>query len=301
MLTDINSRFLVQVISTNDIIRSKNLKSKLVEMGLSLKISPGVVPSAHEFNSGLLHSAFLSKLICQRKMQLGEVGCALAHRNAITNFLNSDQKFGIMFEDDAEVIANFNFDIITTLLDSNIPMIIALGWIPGFAIAKNPIILSSDDPIELITSPTCTFAYALNRSAAELLVSSHERIIDVADWPIHTLNKVRFYAINSHSPWVTADHDPEFSTIGERAQMIPSSPITVLHSRIRLISALVILLLMSKSKNLNVSPKQIVHRLFIRGLLYKHGVSQLVEKSANDQVIPFPLKFQKMLNFLQGN
>ena len=297
MTTDVNSQFIVQIISTTNIIRSKNLESKLTELGLKFQISPGVVPNEIDFHDGLLHSAFLSKLICQRKVLMGEVGCALAHRNAINNFLNSDHKFGIIFEDDAEVIAEFNFDIIMKLLDSKLPIIIALGWIPGFAIAKNPQVLLSEEPIELITSPTCAFAYAINRPAAKLMIGSHEKIIDLADWPIYTLNKVNFYS--THSPWVTANHDPKFSTIGERSIPISKSPISVLVSRIRLVNSLVALIVLSKTNKLDVSPRQIVHRLLIRDMLYKYGKSQVNEKSTTNKVIPLPLKFQKLLILLK--
>ena len=296
MTTDFNSQFIVQIISTTNIIRSKNLESKLTELGLKFQISPGVVPNEIDFHAGLYHSAFLTKLICQRNLIIGEVGCALAHRHAINNFLNSDHKFGFIFEDDAEVIAEFNFDIIKKVLDSNLPIVIVLGWIPGFAIAKNPQVLLSEEPIELITAPTCAFAYAINRPAAKLMIGSHEKIIDLPDWPIYTLNKVNFYS--THSPWVTASHDPKFSTIGERSIPISKSPISVLVSRIRLVYSLVTLIALSKTNKLDVSPRQIVHWL-LRGMLYKYGLTQVNEKSTTNKVIPLPLKFQKLLILLK--
>jgi hypothetical protein len=289
----------VQIISTKNIIRSKNLELKLSELGLKFQISPGVVPNEIDFHDGLLHSAFLSNLICKRKIQRGEVGCALAHRNAIHNFLNTDLKFGFIFEDDAEVIDDFDFDIIMKLLDSNLPIIISLGWIPGFAIAKNLQVDINDQLIELVTPPTCTFAYAINRPAAILMVSAHERIIDLADWPIYVLNKVNFYATST--PWVTANHDPKLSIIGERSTSISNSPINLLISRIRLVSSLIALMLLSKTNTLSVSLKQIVHQLLIRELLHGYGVSQVEENSTTHQVIPLPPKFQKILHFLKLN
>lgn len=299
MSSGLNSDFVVQVISTDNLIRSKNLELKISEMGLKLQISPGVVPSEMDFRNGSLHSAFFSKLIGQRKIQMGEVGCALAHRNAIQNLLDSDQKFGFIFEDDAEIIADFDFNIVMKLLDTSLPIILALGWIPGFAVAKNQQVYLNDLPIELVTSPTCTFAYAINRAAAKLVIGAHERIIDFADWPIHTLNKVNFYA--THTPWVTANHDPKFSTIGKRSTPISNSPINVLLSRIKLVSCLVTLIALSKTSKLKVSPKQILHRLLIRGLVYKYGISQVVENSTINEVIPLPVKFQKVLSLLKSN
>jgi len=299
MFTNPNAQITVQIISTKGVIRSKNLISKLTEMGLNFKISPGVVPNEIDFQSGAIHSALLSKLICQRNMRLGEVGCAIAHKNAISNFLDSDKKFGIIFEDDAEIIADFNLDTISKVLDSSVPIVIVLGWIPGFAVAKRQHVLLSEEPIELITSPTCTFAYAINRPAAKLIIGGREKIIDLADWPIYTLNKVTFFAIDSHSPWVTANHDPKFSTIGERATSISTSPLRIAASRIRLGSSLIALMLFSKSNYLNVSLKQIVHRLFIRDMLYKYGKSQVSKKTSSNNVIPLPVKFKKILEILK--
>jgi len=296
---DFDSQFIVQIISTERIIRSKNLEAKLTEFGLNFRISPGVVPNEIEFHDGSLHSPFLSKLLCQRELSIGEVGCAIAHRNTINNFLNSDRKFGFIFEDDAEVIADFNFDVVVKLLDSNQPVIIALGWIPGFAIAKSSQFHLSEDTIELATAPTCAFAYAINRPAAKLMLTGHEKIVDLADWPIFTLNKVRFYA--TRSPWVTANHDPKFSIIGLRSAPVSKSPARVLVSRIRLGTYLVTLMILSKAKILDVSPKQIVHQLLIRGLLHRHGVSQVTEKLTKNEVIPLPAKFRKLLTLLKVN
>lgn len=290
-MSDAKSPFSVQIISINDVIRGENLEAKLTEFGMEFYLSPGVVPDELEFYDGLLHSAFLSKLIMGRDLRIGEVGCALAHRNALTNFLNSDHKFGFIFEDDAEVIADFNFDIIMKLLDSSLPIIISLGWAPGYAIAKNPEVHLNDEPIELSTPPTATFAYATNRPAAKLIVSVHERIIDHADWPIYSLNKVNFYA--THTPWVTSNHDPKFSTIGERPAPILNSRMSILVSQIRLVVSLVTLLLLSKTNKLKVSPKQIVHRLLIQHMLYEFGLSQVGNESTTNEVTSLPSKFQR--------
>jgi hypothetical protein len=298
-VSEFKSQFLVQVISINNLIRSDNLEAKLTEFGIKYFIPPEVIPDVIDFQSGRIHSATLSKLICQRTLTIGEVGCALAHRAAMVNFLNSDHRFGIFFEDDAEIIAEFNFDILAEHLDSHIPVIIALGWIPGFAISKKPQILLSEELIELVTSPTCTFAYSMNRPAAKLMIDSHKKIIDLPDWPIYALNKVKFYT--TRRPWVTANHDPKLSTIGVRSPAISKSLMGVLVSRFRLIISLLVLSLLSVTNKLDVSLRQILHRLLIRGLLYKYGITQVVDKSMTNEVIPLPLKYIKLLKFLEMN
>ena len=297
MLSDLNSQFLVQIISTNEIIRSENLESELTKLGLNHRISPGVIPSEVDFQTGLLHAAFIFELLNQRAASIGEVGCALAHRLAMNTFLNSNHKFGIVFEDDAEVIAEFDFDTLSDLLDSDRPIIVALGWIPGIAVSKSPEILVNEVLIELITPPTCTFAYAINRSAAKSMIGSNTKIIDLADWPIYMLNKVHFYA--PRWPWVTANHDPVFSTIGVRASPVSTGTIGVIKSRIRLVTSLLALMLMSSTNKLGASPKQIVHQMLIRGSLHRYGVTQVAENSTKNEVVALPLKFPRILSLLK--
>ena len=297
MPPDLNSQFFVQIISTEDIIRSKNLETELSKLGLKFQISPGVVPNEVDFQTGVLHSAAIFKLLNQRSASIGEVGCALAHRVAMHAFLISNHKFGLIFEDDAEVISEFDFDILGDLLDSDRPIIVALGWIPGIAVSRNPQIFVNEKLVELITPPTCTFAYAINRSAAKSIIGGNKRIIDVADWPIYIFNRVHFYA--PRWSWVTANHDPKFSTIGVRSSPISTSTIGVLISRIRLATSLGALMLLSMTNKLGASPKQIVHQLLIRGALHRYGVSQVARNSTTNEVVPFPLKFQKLLSLLK--
>ena len=290
-MSDLNSQFSVQIISTNGTIRSKNLESKLNEFGIRFQISPGIVPKEPDFNDGLLHSAFLSKLILQRDLRIGELGCALAHRHAARNFLDTDHKFALIFEDDSEVIAEFNLHMIEKVLDSTFPKLIILGWSPGFAIADNSTVPLGDEPIELLTPTLGTFAYAINRPAAKLISSSHDKVVDVADWPINVLNEMTFYA--TASPWIYSSPEEEFSTIGGRSFLVPTSRISVLVGRIRLVSSLLTLILLSKSKKLNVSPKQIVHRLIIQPMLYEYGLSQVHRDLTTNTVFRLPPKFKK--------
>jgi GR25 family glycosyltransferase involved in LPS biosynthesis len=290
------SQFFVQIISLEENIRSKKLAPRLTKFGLDFQISPGIVPNKTDFHAGSLHSPFLYRLLSQRTATIGEIGAALAHRVAMSSFLNSNHKFGIIFEDDAEVVSEFNLDIVADLLDSDLPIIIAIGWIPGFTVSKDPQILPSEEMIELITAPIGAFAYAINRPAAKFMVAGHERIIDTVDWPVYSLNKVKFYA--TRRSWVTTDHDPEFSTIGVRSSPVSKNPVAILVSRIRLLSFLVTLVLLSRTKKLRVSPKQIVHQLVIRGFLHRYGVRQISESLLTNEVIPLPLKYQRMLKSL---
>jgi hypothetical protein len=123
--------------------------------------------------------------------------------------------------------------------------------------------------------------------------------LDLPDWPIYTLNKVKFYS--TQRPWVTANHDPKFSTIGVRSTPTSNSLFEVLASRVRLASSLLALIVLSKTNKLDVSLRQIVHRMLLRGLLYKYGASQVVKKSLTNEIVLFPSKYKRLLKWFELN
>ena len=182
--------FLVQIISTNGIIRSESLENSLRKNALSFSISPGVVPADSDFRNSKLHEPFISSLVCQRSLSKSEVGCVLAHRSAAQNLIDSVFPFGIIFEDDAELIRSIEANYLAEILNSEVPRIIQFGWLPGFAVALAEEYQTLPKVKRLVTPATCAFAYALNRAAAVLLANQSYKVMDVPDWPIHLFNKV---------------------------------------------------------------------------------------------------------------
>lgn len=296
-----NSNFLVQIISTRGEIRSPNLLESLKNQKLNYTVTEGVIPNTDDYLQMKLHSPKLSKLINLRDMRIGEVGCALAHKKCSKLLVESEKTYGIVLEDDTEIIENFNFGLLEKYLNVEKPIIVILGWIPGFAIAYKSRISTSTKIFKLVTPATCTFAYALNKPAANLIISKGLEIIDVADWPINLFEKIEF--LITDTPWATASHDPANSTIG------PRSSISFINWRSRVVHAFRVILnslivfSYSRFRRLPISARQILHRMILKDLIYKYGISQ-IQKSQVDQtviqtgIIFAPKKLEILMKFL---
>ena len=267
------NRFLIQVIGINGVIRSSSLISGLNAQKLDFNVLNGVVPTRDEFLNSKLHYSFISNLICQRKLSIGEVGCASSHKQAAANLLNSNYYFGLTFEDDAEILRDLNFEELAVHLSSDNPTIINLGWIPGYAISAENKTQNINSILEVLTPPTCAFSYAFNKSAAELIVNDFSKIIDVADWPINLLNRARFYVVNP--AWIQASQNPDNSTIGIRVKQPKNLVYSNFSSRFRLLFSLFSLCLWAPFTSRKITYKQILHRLVLRDALFKIGRAEM--------------------------
>lgn len=296
------TNFLVQIISTRGEIRSRNLLESLESQKISYSITEGVIPNADEYLQMQLHSPKLSKLINFRDIRIGEVGCALAHKKCSKLLVESEKSFGVVLEDDAEIIQNFNLDLLEKYLNVKKPRIVILGWIPGFAIANKPKATITDGIFKLVTPTTCTFAYALNKSAANLIMNKGSKIIDLADWPIYLFEKIEF--LITDSAWVTASHDPANSTIGPRSNVnFFNWRSRVVHA-VRVIFNSLIVFSYSRFFRLQISSRQIFHRMILKDLLYKYANSQ-IQKSQRDTtiiqngIVFAPKKLEMLVKFLK--
>lgn len=295
----IAEKFLVQVISTNGLIRSPNLTKELERQEAPFVVSPGVVPNRLDYENENLHSKFLSNLICQRDLSLPEIGCIMAHKNTSANLLNSKHEFGLVFEDDAEITGNIDFKLLASWLSVKKPRIISLGWIPGYAIGISKDFQYDENIIKLITPSTCTFAYGINREAAFLLANKGNKIVDVPDWPINLFLNVEFSVAN---PGVAqAPEDPQKSIIGIRPSMIEDNT-SVFKMRYRLFTSLVTLISLSVTKKIDFTARQIFHRVLLQNLFYKYGKSMINAGKIEPKypnLIFIPKKINDILSFFR--
>lgn len=277
-----NNRFFTQIITLNGEFRSKKLSNILDLQGIKYSIANGFLISDEDFESEKYHNKKISKLITQRNISKNEVGCAMAHMNATRLFLNSSSPFGIIFEDDAEINAVINLDSAENFLDNSKPRILFFGWLPGYAVSKTTPSQPTTEIIPLLTPPTCAFAYAINRPAAKLLANFTDLIIDLADWPIQIFYGVEFGAVSN--PIVSAPQNPELSTIGRRIEQDKKS-FSLLRKRINLATSIVNLFIQSKHLGLNLTFKQIFHRIILKDLVYKNGNKYLAGKVAFEPIV----------------
>jgi GR25 family glycosyltransferase involved in LPS biosynthesis len=181
--------YICEIIGLPEAYRGSDLERELSGFGITFSNKMGVVVSQQEMGEELFHDANLAELLIGRLLTKGEVGCALAHRNAARRLVESDKKYSMIFEDDIRLVSPPDLELLESELDTTAPRVIVLGadpfvTIPNAREQEKIHIGNFAKVIDLITPPTGTFAYAINRSAAQLLVNQGRKIDTTADWPI---------------------------------------------------------------------------------------------------------------------
>lgn len=295
------SKFLVQIIATNQEVRSNNLINKLNSLEIPFSFSSSVFLSESDFDKEIFHDEKISQLISLRPLSAGEIGCAVAHKRAIENFLTSSKEFGLIFEDDAEISNYFDFESLTEVLSSQQPTIINCGWLPGFAVAEA--IDKSENPkiVKTITPSTCAWAYAFNRQAAKLLLNNNEVIIDGPDYPVNTFLTTSYWVTNPS--WVTTDLSIDKSVIGFRApSMLNYRP---WRHKLKIFLSVSMLLRLIFSGKLNLTFRQILSRVVLRDLFYKYARKTLLYKNPSKyilgEIVVVPIFLTKIIKLLKLN
>lgn len=141
------------------------------------------------------HRNTFPRLTMGRDLLKGEVGCALAHKRIYQAIADSNSEctwFAVLEEDAVTTPVDPAY---RTLLKSYFrentkhPAVIMLGWNSdgiGLSISRGPL-------DRLLSIPTGTFAYALNKAAARVLGNS-AHVNHVADWPMEAVG-VKFYKL----------------------------------------------------------------------------------------------------------
>lgn len=189
--------FLCEIIGVPESYRGKLLEQDLNSLKVPFSSAHGILISNNEFENEEFHERETARLLLGRDLTKGEVGCALAHRAAAKRLTLSDKDFAIIFEDDVRLVGEPDFNLIRTYLNSNLPRILLLGWNEKFSVAsstRRP--LNANSPkaysVPLLVPPTGTFAYAMNRKAAEVMASGPKKIDTTADWPVGLSTNVEF-------------------------------------------------------------------------------------------------------------
>lgn len=124
-----------------------------------------------------------------RKLNQGEVGCALSHRKCYEALLKSNNNCALILEDDITVIrdlniiADKNFDAV---MDTPKPTILFLSGDYWFWNARNG--------IAKVFTGVGAYAYIINKPAAEALLKG--KAFTVADdWDCYKERRIKYYAV----------------------------------------------------------------------------------------------------------
>lgn len=123
----------------------------------------------------------------------GEVGCTLSHFKCYNRLVQSNEKFALIFEDDVTIIRNLN----------------TLNWskVAEFMSVDEPRImfLSGDywywdkKPFTRVFSAVGSYAYLINRAAAERIVNKISAPSNVADdWDVYKQLGVKLFAVHPY-------------------------------------------------------------------------------------------------------
>ncbi|MDI9330761.1 MAG: glycosyltransferase family 25 protein [Alphaproteobacteria bacterium] len=206
----------LRVISMTGLPRRARAQSRFNALGTPWKFIDGV--DVRGWPPEALAQVCDQEAIARRLGRLayaGEIGCALAHRQALADFLASDEPSTVILEEDAVPGPAFENQLrsLATLPDRGIDILLMYT---GCTVVH----AGSSLDLGTFTLSRCAgradhnLAYWVTRKAAQqLLAAQPPRICALADWPLPltTLN-----AHVTHEPWVT--HDRQDSVIDPMRQ-----------------------------------------------------------------------------------
>lgn len=165
------------------------------------------------------YSDYLALAYTGRPLSLGEVGCAMSHLKAYQKFLQSNEQFALVFEDDARIgdLASFKAFLASTpsILTSNEPTVISL--FSGAVTLRGE---TRKQAAQCWFEPSHAVAYALTRPAAQQLLDANLPVRFPADWPRGT--DITFFV---WLPFPVAHGDADSgSLIGARGREFVDSP-----------------------------------------------------------------------------
>jgi len=279
-------------------VRSKSLLIALKFQNIEFQISNGIVVSEQDFLSQKFHIAKIAEKLCLRPISKGELGCALAHRLACENLIVSDKEFGIVFEDDAILQNEINFELIERVLDTSEPRLLAIGWTPGYGVSAY-INQNLPDKIFRAAVPTTgTYGYAINKAAAKILGGGSQKVIDLPDYPINSFLRIKFFLIEP--PIVSTNFDEESSQIGKRYAQ--SENTRKINHSLKLFSSIIYLVIQSTTRKVEISFRQIFLRIILRDQLFNYAqrsLASIEEFNVSSQLVHAPKSLIKSLSFFR--
>lgn len=128
-----------------------------------------------------------------RKLNRGEIGCALSHYECYKKILEQDD-FALILEDDISIIRNI--DIIYSLdmfLKTKTPIVLFLSGDYWFYRRRN---INENYKIASVFDAVGTYAYFINKAAAKLILEKNKKVSCAADdWSLYRRQGVKLMAV----------------------------------------------------------------------------------------------------------
>lgn len=144
------------------------------------------------FSTEEREAAFDDKTCYRRYGRLingGEVGCTLSHFKCYKKLVSSSDKFVLILEDDVTIMRNLNeldWEMITKFMSVDEPRIMFLSGDYWYWDKKN---------ITRVFSAVGSYAYLINRSAAQRIVQIKRPSNVADDWDVYKCLGVKLFAV----------------------------------------------------------------------------------------------------------
>jgi len=286
---------LIQIIGLSGSQRGALLKKDLANQNFGFTSNLGVIVNSCDYSNEAFHSSIVSNLILKRQITVGELGCALAHKEACERLINSlsDYSYSIIFEDDANLINKIDPEFFGSILMDPNPRILLLGWNPKFTLVSHGDDLTKSEFVRVVVPPTGTFAYALNLKAARLIAETSKVFTATSDWPIETYSKIQFFALSAPIvDWERAAGDSEIDRLDPRTNHEIAN---TLHRAIVIVKSIIGLFAIKLFQRRNLSSRQILGCVIMRDLAF--SLAKPTPTSSHFYVLP--KNFQSLARFFR--
>lgn len=128
-----------------------------------------------------------------KELNAGEVGCALSHRKAYAQLLQSDQPYALILEDDITVIRDLHaLDLkqVDSTLNDKRPRVLMLSGDYWYYTKREPVVR--------LFSAAGAYAYVINRAAAQKILAITPPCCVADDWMFYKRKGLQLYAVHPY-------------------------------------------------------------------------------------------------------
>jgi hypothetical protein len=176
---------------------------------------------------------FLSKVVNNREISMGEYYCATGHQRILETFVDSGNEWALILEEDAMVLEDIS-SIEGLTWDTSDPTIVHLAGIDSILqSSKEETFWLKEARAEMHNNQEIiffriggnvfgAFGFLINREAAKIAVSGNRRLRfpQLADWPSTWRHKVKFYITDKSFVFVETSGS---ELVEHRSQLLESS------------------------------------------------------------------------------
>ena len=128
-----------------------------------------------------------------KELNAGEVGCALSHRKAYAQLLQSDQPYALILEDDITIIRDLHaldLEQVDRTLNHKRPRVLMLSGDYWFYAKRESVVR--------LFSAAGAYAYVINRAAAQTILAMNPPCCVADDWMFYKRKGLQLFAVHPY-------------------------------------------------------------------------------------------------------